>query len=113
MKFEHIVIQDGGSVALKCRLAQRYPGRVKRDAAAAVELHVTMDSLDEVIFRVKLTATAASDIVTTLVSGTTDSTVCFEHTVGHLSTTAIRAHAKRDRRTARLRLVPEHVGVGA
>ncbi len=56
---------------------------------------------------------ALRDIVTRLLSGTTDLTVCFEQALAYLSTNATRAHPRRDRRIGRLELGTEHVGVGA
>ena len=60
-EFEQIVIQDGSSFALKDALATYYPGRFKRSSPAAVELHVTMDLLEEAVTKVTLTADTTSE----------------------------------------------------
>lgn len=54
-EFRHILIQDGSSFGVKEALTRYYPGRFKRHGPAAVELHVTLDLLQESIARVALT----------------------------------------------------------
>jgi hypothetical protein len=54
-EFERIVIQDGSSFALKETLSKIYPGRFKSKGPAAVELHVSMDLLEESLTQVVLT----------------------------------------------------------
>ena len=54
-EFGRIVIQDGSSFAVKDALKEHYPGRFKSKGPAAVELHVTMDLLDESVSSVVLT----------------------------------------------------------
>jgi hypothetical protein len=54
-QFSRIVLQDGSSFALKETLSQVYPGRFKSKGPAAVELHVTMDLLEESLTQVVLT----------------------------------------------------------
>jgi len=54
-EFTRIVIQDGSSFGLKDTLAAIYPGRFKSKGPAAVELHVSMDLLEESLTRVVLT----------------------------------------------------------
>jgi hypothetical protein len=54
-EFHRILIQDGSSFAVKNALAQHYPGRFKSRGPAAVELHVTMDLLNDSVSRVALT----------------------------------------------------------
>jgi hypothetical protein len=54
-EFRRIVIQDGSSFAVKDALCKHYPGRFKHKGPAAVELHVTMNLLDESVSRVVLT----------------------------------------------------------
>jgi hypothetical protein len=53
--FRQIVIQDGSSFAVNEALSTCYPGRFKSCGPAAVELHVTMDLLNEAVSRVALT----------------------------------------------------------
>jgi hypothetical protein len=43
--FDTILMHDGTSFAVKASLRRRFPGRFKKSAPAAVELHVTMDGL--------------------------------------------------------------------
>lgn len=54
-EFSRIVIQDGSSFALKETLSAVYPGRFKSKGPAAVELHVSMDLLEESLTQVVLT----------------------------------------------------------
>lgn len=54
-EFGRIVIQDGSSFAVKAALREHYPGRFKSKGPAAVELHVTMDLLEESVSSVVLT----------------------------------------------------------
>jgi hypothetical protein len=54
-EFGRIIIQDGSSFAVKDTLRDHYPGRFKSKGPAAVELHVTMDLLDESLSSVVLT----------------------------------------------------------
>lgn len=54
-EFARIVIQDGSSFSVKDALREHYPGRFKGKGPAAVELHVTMDLLDESVCSVVLT----------------------------------------------------------
>lgn len=44
-RFHSVLIQDGSSFALHDGLAEAYPGRFKKNAPAAVELHATFDLL--------------------------------------------------------------------
>ena len=53
-QFSHIRIQDGTSFALKSTLAEYFPGRWRKQKPAAVELHVELDLLSEVVSRVAL-----------------------------------------------------------
>jgi len=55
-EFDRIVIQDGSSFAVHDALAERYPGRFRARCPAAVELHVTMDLLQDRAAKVTLTA---------------------------------------------------------
>ncbi len=54
-EFTRIVIQDGSSFGLKETLSEIYPGRFKSKGPAAVELHVSMDLLEESLTQVVLT----------------------------------------------------------
>lgn len=54
-EFRRIVIQDGSSFAVKDCLRDVFPGRFQRVSPAAVELHVSMDLLNEAIEHVTLT----------------------------------------------------------
>ena len=54
-EFERIVVQDGSSFGLKGTLSALYPGRFKSKGPAAVELHVSMDLLEESLTQVVLT----------------------------------------------------------
>lgn len=54
-EFRRIIIQDGSSFAVKEALREHYPGRFKSKGPAAVELHVTMDLLEESASKVVLT----------------------------------------------------------
>jgi len=46
-EFEQIILHDGSSFALHQALAQRFPGRFNAVSPAAVELHCTMDLLQD------------------------------------------------------------------
>ncbi len=59
--FNHIRIQDGTSFALKSTLADTWPGRFTTVSPAAVELHVDLDLMSEMVNRVELTADTASE----------------------------------------------------
>jgi Transposase DDE domain len=60
-EFRRIVIQDGSSFAVKDVLARHYPGRFRTVSPAAVELHVTLDLLEESVARVALTPDTAPE----------------------------------------------------
>ena len=60
-EFGRIVIQDGSSFAVHDALAHRYPGRFRARCPAAVELHVTMDLLQDRAAKVTLTADTAPE----------------------------------------------------
>jgi Transposase DDE domain len=60
-EFRRIVIQDGSSFAIKDALKEVFPGRFKKVKPAAVELHATLDLLDESLSKVTLTADTASE----------------------------------------------------
>jgi len=60
-EFERIVIQDGSFFAVKDTLASVYPGRFHTISPAAVELHVTYDSLNEKLEAVTLTEDTAGE----------------------------------------------------
>ena len=60
-EFRRIVIQDGSSFAIKDALKEVFPGRFKKVKPAAVELHTTLDLLDESLSKVTLTADTASE----------------------------------------------------
>ena len=55
VRFAHIRIQDGTSYAVKSTLAATFPGRFTKVSPAAVELHVDLDLLSEMMNRVVLT----------------------------------------------------------
>ena len=59
--FGRIVIQDGCSFAVKDSLREHYPGRFRKQNPAAVELHVTMNLLEESVEQVTLTADTAPE----------------------------------------------------
>lgn len=59
--FDHIRIQDGTSFSLKSTLADTWPGRFTTVSPAAVELHVELELLSEMVNRVDLTADSASE----------------------------------------------------
>ena len=63
-EFRRIVIQDGSSFAIKDALKEVFPGRFKKVKPAAVELHATLDLLDESLSKVTLTADTASERAT-------------------------------------------------
>ena len=60
-RFEHIRIQDGTSFALKGALMAHFPGRFTTVSPAAVELHVDLDLMSEVVNRVVLSADSAAE----------------------------------------------------
>ena len=55
-RFDRIRMQDGTSFALKSALADTFPGRFTTVSPAAVELHVDLDLMSEVVNRVVLSA---------------------------------------------------------
>ena len=59
--FEHIRIQDGTSFALKSALSDVFPGRFTTISPAAVELHVDLDLMSEMVNRVVLSADSAAE----------------------------------------------------
>ena len=59
--FGRTVIQDGCSFAVKDSLREHYPGRFRKQNPAAVELHVTMNLLEESVEQVTLTADTAPE----------------------------------------------------
>ena len=60
-EFRRILIQDGSSFAVHDALAEHYPGRFRARCPAAVELHVTMDLLQDRAAKVTLTADTAPE----------------------------------------------------
>jgi len=60
-RFEHIRIQDGTSFALKSALADTFPGRFTTISPAAVELHVDLDLMSEMVNQVVLSADSAAE----------------------------------------------------
>ena len=60
-EFGRIVIQDGSSFAVHDALAEQYRGRFRARSPAAVELHVTMDLLQDRAAKVTLTADTAPE----------------------------------------------------
>jgi len=60
-EFRRILIQDGSSFAIKEALKEVFPGRFKKVKPAAVELHATLDLLEESLSKVSLTADTASE----------------------------------------------------
>lgn len=60
-RFEHIRIQDGTSFALKPTLAGVLPGRFTTVSPAAVELHVDLDLMSEMMNRIVLTPDIAGE----------------------------------------------------
>lgn len=46
-EFNHLILQDGSSFALHQALAQQFPGRFSAVSPAAVELHCTMELLED------------------------------------------------------------------
>lgn len=59
-EFRRILIQDGSSFALKETLREVFSGRFTQISPAAVELHVSLDLLNESLSGVSLTADTAS-----------------------------------------------------
>ncbi|WP_281180432.1 IS4 family transposase [Endozoicomonas ascidiicola] len=60
-EFEHILIQDGSSQAVYDALKDAFPGRFSKVSPAAVELHTTMDLLNDNLVRVQLTEDTRSE----------------------------------------------------
>ncbi len=60
-RFEHIRIQDGTSFAVKPTLAEVLPGRFTTVSPAAVELHVDLDLMSEMMNRVVLSPDTAGE----------------------------------------------------
>lgn len=60
-EFNHIVIQDGSSFAVKDSLMHVLPGRFYKVSPAAVELHVSLDLLTGTPMRVNLTPDTESE----------------------------------------------------
>ena len=59
--FEHIYIHDGSSQAVYKALDDVFPGRFSKVSPAAVELHTTMDILNDNLVRVQLTEDTRSE----------------------------------------------------
>ncbi|WP_461538815.1 transposase [Spongorhabdus nitratireducens] len=59
--FEHIYIHDGSSQAVYKALEDVFPGRFSRISPAAVEIHTTMDLLNDNLVRVQLTEDTRSE----------------------------------------------------
>ena len=60
-RFKHLFLQDGSSFGIKKTLKKVFPGRFKKTAPAAVELHVTLDLLTESIEAATLTPDTDSE----------------------------------------------------
>jgi hypothetical protein len=60
-EFNRIVIQDGSSFALHKALADRFPGRFSAVSPAAVELHCTLDLLQNAPIKIVLTPDTDSE----------------------------------------------------
>ena len=60
-RFDHIRIQDGTSLQLKRSLAGVFPGRFTNTNPAAVELHVDLNLMSEMINRVALSPDSAAE----------------------------------------------------
>ena len=60
-RFNHLRIQDGTTLALKRTLADTFPGRFTNTCPAAVELHVELDLMSEMMKRVELTPDSAAE----------------------------------------------------
>jgi hypothetical protein len=60
-RFDHIRIQDGTSFAVKRTLAETFPGRFTTISPAAVELHVDLDLMSEIMNRVVLSPDSAAE----------------------------------------------------
>ena len=60
-EFDRVVIQDGSRSRSKDALRDRFPGRFKTVSPAAVELHATMELLEETASRTALTADTGAD----------------------------------------------------
>ena len=60
-RFDHIRIQDGTSFALKSTLADTWPGRFTTSSPAAVELHVDLDLMSEMVNQVALSPDSSAE----------------------------------------------------
>lgn len=60
-RFDHIRIQDGTSFAVKRTLAETFPGRFTTISPAAVELHVDLDLMSEMMNRVVLSPDSSAE----------------------------------------------------
>ena len=60
-RFEHIWLHDGSSQAVVDRLAEILPGRFKPVSPAAIEMHATMDLLNDNLVRLDLTEDTYSE----------------------------------------------------
>jgi len=60
-EFHRLVIQDGSSLALHAALAEVFPGRFNAVSPAAVELHCTLELLQEVPITIALTPDTDSE----------------------------------------------------
>ena len=60
-RFEHIWLHDGSSQAVVDRLAEILPGRFKTVSPAAIEMHATMDLLNDNLVRLDLTEDTHSE----------------------------------------------------
>ena len=60
-QFEHIWLHDGSSQAVVDRLAEILPGRFKTVSPAAIEMHATMDLLNDNLVRLDLTEDTHSE----------------------------------------------------
>ncbi len=60
-RFDHIRIQDGTSFAVKRTLVETFPGRFTTISPAAVELHVDLDLMSEMMNRVVLSPDSAGE----------------------------------------------------
>jgi len=60
-EFQNIWIHDGSSQAVYSALKEAFPGRFNKVSPAAVELHTTMDLLEDNVVRVQLTEDTRSE----------------------------------------------------
>ncbi len=60
-EFDRLILQDGSSFALHEALAQQFPGRFNAVSPAAVELHCTMDLLEEAPIAITLSPDTDSE----------------------------------------------------